>query len=141
MAKTVGLYLYPETEKAIFSRGDNRSQIINRDLGRLYELYDRAIKEVPLSLDEARLIVDCCNATVYDARTATMLWGSVEDACQLDGLDEKWGIDGPVLVEKLKGLTQLQALALVDAAERFWALPDGERDLDKDVRKFFHVRP
>ena len=141
MAKTVGLYLYPETQKALSTRGDNRSAVINRDLGRLYELYGRAIREIPLALDEARLIVDMCNGTIFDARTAPLLWASVEDACHLDGLDEKWGIDGPVLVEKLKGLTQLQALALADAAEQFWALPDGERDLDKDVRKFFHVKP
>lgn len=140
--KTVGVYLRDEIQEEINKRigAEGRSYVIERDLDRLYTLYKRAVKEVPLSLDEARLIVDCCNGTIYDARSAPMLWASVEDSCTLDGLDEKWSVDGPALVEKLKALTPIQALAIVDAAELFWALPDGERDLDADVRKFFNVR-
>jgi hypothetical protein len=138
MAKTFGIHIRKYIEEEFISRGGT-SVTVNQDLERLYDLYRRAIREVPLALDEARLIVDCCNGTIYDARSAPMLWASIEDSCHLDGLDAKWGIDGPALVEKLKGLTQLQSLALVDAAERFWNLPDGGRDLDADVRKFFNV--
>lgn len=133
------IHVYERIYRELESRGDNRSGTINRDLERLYTMYARAIKEVPLSLPEAQAIVDCCNGTIYDARSAPLLWASIEDANNLDGLDDKWGIDGPALVEKLKGLSQLQALALIDAAERFWNLPDGERDLDADVGKFFNV--
>ena len=138
-SKTFGVHIRKDIEEEFLSRGGS-SVTINRDLERLYALYARATREVPLSLDEARLIVDCCNGTIHDVNTARMLWASVEDACELDGLDEKWGVDGPGLVERLKNLSQVQALALVDAAERFWSLPDGARDLDSDIRRLFNLR-
>lgn len=139
MAKTVGLYLRDEIEKEIRSRGENRSWIISRDLERLYALYRRAIRETPLEYREACLIVDALNGSIMDANTATMLWASIEDACKLDGLDKKWEVDGSALVEKLRGLNVLQAMALIDAAERVWGVPDGERDFEKDIRKYFNI--
>jgi hypothetical protein len=123
----------------IAARGDNRSGTISRDLERLYAMYARSLKEVPLSLDEVRYLVDCCNATIYDARTATGLWGSIEDSYLLDGLDKKWGVDGPALTAKIRALTQIQAMALIDAAERFWELPCLKRNLDEDLRKLFNI--
>lgn len=139
MAKTVGLYLRTSLEAELEERGDNRSHIINRDLDRLYTLYRRAIREVPLTLKEACLIVDTMNSTLMDANSAQLLWASVEDAINLDGLDVKWEVEGSELVGKLKGLTAFQCMALVDGAERFWNLPDDERVLEAGVRKFFSI--
>lgn len=119
-------------------RGDNRSGIINRDLERLYTMYRRAIREVPLALAEAQLIIDALNGSIFDAQSAPMLWANIEDACKLDGIDDKWGVDGPALVEKLHGLSAFHCMALIDGSERFWSLPNGERDLNADVRKIFN---
>lgn len=139
MAKTVGIYLYPETDQGILRRGDNRSHGINRDLERLYTLYRRTIRETPLALKEACLLVDALNGSLMDANTAHLLWASIEDACKLDGLAGKWEVDGLALVEKLMDMSAFQCMALIDAAERFWAIPDTERELEEGVRKCFNI--
>ncbi|MFY9604024.1 MAG: hypothetical protein WAR00_05190, partial [bacterium] len=58
------------------------------------------------------------------------------------GLDKKWQVDGKALVKKLKALSHVQALALVDAAERFWQANTGTNTGtadDEDIKKFFGV--
>ena len=138
MAKTVGIYLRPETEKELATRGENRSHVIARDLDRFYNLCRRAIREVPLSEKEACLIVDSLNGTVLDANTAQSLWFSIEDSINLDGLADKWGVDGASLVEKLKELNAFQAMAIADAAERFWQMSD-RMGLEEGVQKVFNI--
>jgi len=136
--RTVSIYLRPELEAELEARGDNRNHIIHRDLERLYTLYRLALREVKLTLPEAWFIVDMLNGTIMDANTAGLLWASAEDACAMDGLDKKWQVDGKALVKKLKALSHVQALALTDAAERFWQANTGTAD-DEDIKKFFGV--
>lgn len=112
------IHLRVELDEQIKSRG-TRSTIITRDLERLYTLYRRALQQARLSVDEACLVVDALNGSIMDA--TPLLWANIEDSIQLDGLDQKWSIDGPALVEKLRGLNDIQVLAVVDGAERFWA--------------------
>lgn len=123
----------------VISRGAS-SVSLNRDLERLYALYARAIRETPLELNEALLIVNALNGTIMEANTAPFLFAKIEDEINFNGLAEKWEINGPALVEALKGLTQLQALALVDAAERFWNIPEDKRDILADVKVLFNIR-
>ena len=86
---------------------------------------------------EACLIVDSLNGSIMDANTAQVLWAGIADSIRLDGLDKKWDVDGPALVEKLQGLNVLQAMALVDAAERFWEMENVP--FEEGVRKVFNV--
>ena len=137
MAKTISFYIRGPLEEELSLRGDNRSNIINRDLERLYTLYRRAIREVPLTMAEACLIADSLNGSMMDANTAQVLWAGIADSIRLDGLAEKWDVDGPALVEKMQGLSALQAMALVDAAERFWEMENVP--LEEGVRKVFNV--
>lgn len=123
----------------IDARGDNRSEVIRRDLERLYTLYKHALREVELTAGEACLICDVLNGVLMDATSASMLWAEVEDGIRMDDLDQKWGVDGPALVEKLRSLDRLTCLALVDAAERFWAASPQE-DPRQAVKRFFPVR-
>jgi hypothetical protein len=136
--RTVSIYLRPELEAEIEARGSNRNHIIHRDLERLYTLYRLALREIKLTLPEAWFLVDMLNGSLMDANTAGLLWASAEDACSMDGLDKKWKIDGKVFVEKLKALSHVQALALVDAAERFWQENTGTAD-DEDIKRFFRM--
>jgi hypothetical protein len=136
--KTASIWLRPELEKELISRGSNRSQIIRRDLERLYTLYRLALREMKLTLPECWFIADMLNGSLMDAYTAGLLWAEAEDAIALDGLDKKWQVDGKALVKKLKALSHVQALALVDAAERFWQANTGTAD-DEDIKKFFGV--
>lgn len=138
MAKTVGIYLRASIEAELAQRGENRSHAINRDLERLYALYRRAIREVPLTLAEACLIVDALNGSILDANTAQLLWANIEDAIKLDGLAAKWEVDGPVLVEKLRSLNTFHCMALADAVERFWEFEDVE--LEDGVRRYFNIK-
>lgn len=137
-SKTVSLYLRPDIEAELDMRGDNRSQIINRDLERLYAIYRRALRETPLTVKEACLIVDALNGILIDAATAHLLWANIEDAIKLDGLTEKWGVDGKELIDKLRGLSAMPCMALADAAERFWSLKDVP--LPDAVRQCFNIK-
>lgn len=136
--RAVSFWMQPELGKEIEERGDNRTLVIHRDLERLYTLYRYALQDISLSLQEAWFIVDILNGTPMDAETANMLWAEAEDACFLNHLDQKWGIDGKALVEKLKKLSRTQSLALIDAAERFWQANTGNMG-EEDIKRFFRM--
>lgn len=121
----------------IAERGQSRSTIIARDLERLYTLYRRALRQVDLTVDEACLIVDALNGSLTTADDAGLLWAKIEDAIHYDRLDEKWNVDGKSLVEKLQRLNEIQVLAIVDAAERFWQLDSN--NVREDVKRCFGI--
>lgn len=131
--------LRPAVVEQLMARGA-RSTIINRDLERLYTLYRRALAQTRLTVDEACLIVDALNGSLHDANSARMVWASIEDACRLDGLGAKWEVDGPALVQKLQELTEVQAMAVIDAAERFWEGPYQDLDIREAARECFDIR-
>lgn len=136
--QTVSIYLKHNLKNDLELRGDNRSQIINRDLARLYNLYRWSLKGINLTVDECALIVDALNGTAYDGIIAPSTWllASIEDAVQLGRLDTKWKVDGRALLDKLCGLSDAQALAVIDAAERFWVQnPLG--DIKENIKAFF----
>lgn len=135
----ISLRIDDELLMAVESRGTNRSEVIRRDLSRLYRLYERALLQVDLSVQEALLIVDALISAYSTADDAAMLWADVEDAIRLDRLDQKFGVDGEKLVEKLRGLSEIQAMALIDAAERFW-IQKGDKPPEEVVRKVFMIR-
>lgn len=134
------LSLVAEVESRVGQK--SRSDVVSRDLDRLYSLYRRAIGSLDLTVQEASLILDVLNGSLYDVVTAPMLWAAVEDRIKYDSLDEKWGVDGPALVEKLKALTDVQALALVDIGERFWYGDQKYKDLpfDEAVKELFKIK-
>lgn len=126
-----------EIDRRGYMGGRNRSAVIGRDLARLYELYRLALKtEINLTPSEGALILDSLNGTILDARMSAMLWAQIEDNVFLDGLAGKWEVDGPALIEKLRSLTRLQALALVDMAERFWAGVSSDELASVDPREW-----
>jgi len=138
IGKKTSVYITANIEKQIMQRGDNRSGIINRDLERYYTVLDRALRTVSLTENEALLIVDVLNGSILDTLSVRMLWAGVEDAINLDKVDEKWGINGAALVEKLRSLGEIQCLAVVDAAERFWADEDNRNmDTRETIKNYF----
>ncbi|MDA8114260.1 MAG: hypothetical protein M0Z43_05990 [Acidithiobacillus sp.] len=97
----------------------NRGAVINRDLGRLYEEYRHALREIELSPAEGCLILDALNGA-FEMRPDT-LWAQISDSISLDHTDEKWEVEaGQALVRRLHDMTRTQQLAIVDMAERFW---------------------
>ena len=128
----ISVSIYQPLIDQIEERGEARSTIISRDLERLYTLYQRALRRVDLTIDEACLVVDALNSSLMTADTAHLLWAGIEDAIQHENLAEKWGVDGQALVEKLRSLNEVQSMAVIDAAERFWSQ---QKYRDQDMRE------
>jgi hypothetical protein len=145
MAQGVNVYLQADVIAQMQSRNTQETAIgwfANREIERLYALYSDAINDVKLTTAEACLIVDMLNATMMDERSARMLWAEADDAIRLDGLDKKWNVDGNELVVKLRSLTTIQAMAFVDASDRFWCMDAAERNADMiaAVKKCFRIK-
>jgi len=136
--KSVSVNLQPEILDALAERGQ-RAPTINRDLERLYMLYERALRRIDLSVEEACLIVDALNGALYDAKTAHLLPAGVNDSIQMEGLAEKWGVDGEALIKKLSALDELTCMAIIDAAERARADESG-RDFRAVVAEKFCIK-
>lgn len=136
--KKTSLSIYPNTMERVKERGPV-STVIERDINRLYDLYSRALRQVDLTSAEAHLICDLLASTHKDVNLAVSLHWDVEDGNNLDHLDEKWGVDGPAFVQKIAGLSEIQKLALVDAAERVWEFHDG-KDFTAWVDECFMVK-
>jgi hypothetical protein len=114
--------LQPEIVSEINRREGERSTIINTSLDRYFAILSRARRSLAqiISDDEMALILDAINGIVHvDTISVQLVYAEIEDSLA-DGLAEKWSIDGPALVEKLRGLTYAENMALVDAGERWW---------------------
>lgn len=86
-----------------------------------------------LTESETRALIDCHNSVLChplddndvifgrDGRncTKTMVI-TVEDACRLDHLDQKWGISKDAIIAKLQTLTRVQAVILRMSILRYW---------------------
>ncbi len=115
--------------KARGREGEPLGGIARNQIERYFYALQKSLEEVSFTEAEAMLVVDACNGTWWDPRTIDVLWAGVADACEIDHLDEKWHVDGPALVERLRRLTYAQCLAVVDAIERFWRDPNAEGQL------------
>ena len=60
------------------------------------------IQSLGLSRNEACAVCDAANGLILDESSWQSLWAEVADAIRLDGLDEKWEIDGTGLVARLR---------------------------------------
>lgn len=76
------------------------------------------------SEEEASLLVDAFNGTLFSLDPRSELVMGVEESLQLDHLDEKWEVDGDALVAKLRRLSPGTAQAVVDGLQRFWTEGD-----------------
>ena len=96
---------------------------VNRDsLDRYFALLDigRAALRDRFTEGEIALILNASNGTRYQPWSIPHMGAGIEDAVHLDHLDEKWSVNGPALISKLRALTTAERFALVNAAERFW---------------------
>lgn len=119
--------LMPDTNNEIEKRLDiesNRSGTINKSLERYFAvLADARLHLRKILMDsEMAMILDVLNGTgFFDPVAIQLVYGEIKDSL-IDGYAEKWEVDGPALVEKLRGLTYAENAALVDAVERWWTM-------------------
>ena len=130
MTKRTSIYLNPPLEEAL-KGADSVSGRLGQICDRYAETNRRARIAQRFSEPELNALRDCCNGTIFGP--AQLIDGAVlanfEDSAP-DGLYEKWGIDAPATIAKLRGLTYPEQVALVEDIEAFWrdvanAGPDG----------------
>lgn len=119
----------PEPEHGVTERGI--SQTAGRDLERYYALLARSLPT--FTEPEASLLVDALNGLILEPHSGHLLWANIDDALR-DGLAEKWGVDGPALVERLRKLPPFAQFAVWEAAERWWNGPYREEDRAASLR-------
>ena len=130
----ISLTIEPEVLAWVDERADNRSEQINGDLTRYYRLLADARTQLRARLSPAEMsaIIDVSNGHVYAPRLSHYEFSAnIEDACRLEGLADKWSIDGRALVDTLTALDLWQLTALADAISRWWHAV-GEGDATRD---------
>jgi hypothetical protein len=122
-------------------RHDSVSEAAKVALYRYFHLLEDAVRRLGLTKQEASLIADALNGWWVNAEPPSLiragLYMTVLDAIELNQLDKKWGVNGSEILEKLKALSELEAIALVDAIQRFWYEPDSSdiSDVSEKLKK------
>jgi hypothetical protein len=143
----INVRLPNEMLERIDAESDNRSEYCRQSIEQVWDLMQVAGAQHPIGVrtaleylaaleregrkfaartlapDELALIVDVLNGTLLGPATFGYLWAEVEDSLS-DGLADKWGVDGPALVAKLRGLPPCALYALTRAVTRYWASED-----------------
>lgn len=119
----LSITLAPRLCQEIALRGDVCSGVIGQGLARYYALLREArgrLRE-QLTPTELSAILDVLNGHWWSEQLCVVeIWATIEDGCRLDGLAQKWNIDGPALIAKIKRLDLVAVHALADACIRFW---------------------
>lgn len=119
------IYAGPPLERLVSERVDDLhppTTVVNVVADRYLNLLNQHRPQ--LTADEWMLVFDAQNGALQDETAATLgqVWRNIASAIQHDGLAEKWAVDEAALLKKLKALHYVEAVALVDTAERFWRL-------------------
>jgi hypothetical protein len=125
------------TLETLATEAEHTPDNLGQDLGHFYDLLTLGLARArrKITRPEASAILDVQNGVVIDPIAIWLSGGlahQVSDGIALDGLDNKWGFDGPALVAKLESLTEIEVLGLLDWAARFWA---GDVQADDAVEK------
>ena len=99
----------------------DRSSTIAKSLDRYFYALAAARRGLRsrFSKNELGLITDVANGALFASPCAVGFLEHEVAAALVDGGAERWQVDGPALIKKLKALTYCEKLALVDAAERW----------------------
>lgn len=100
--------------------------VAKRDLERYYSLLQRELRTAREALTENEMLALCnlANGTLWDATSAPLLWAETADAHP--ATLEKWNVDQEALVAKLRTLSPITLVAIVDAIEQWWLLEAGD---------------
>lgn len=108
-----------------------RGAIARRDLQRYYAVLADSLASLRLDEREASLVVNALRGVIEDEAGYRLMWAGISDAIEGEDLASKWGLsptDASALVARLRALSPGGAMALVDAAERFWLAVRAEGD-------------
>jgi len=102
--------------------GGSRSAVLESALVQYFRLLAEARRGLKARLtdEELCLICDALNGTLIDDYSVKFMRMEIADACELNRLDEKWGVDAAKLDAKFGDFTLTELMALADAVRRFW---------------------
>ncbi len=100
----------------------DRSATIAKSLDRYFYALNSARRDLRerFSAGEQGLLIDVANGALFASPCAIGFLEHEVAAALIDGAAERWHVDGPALMKKLKALSYVEKLAIVDAAERWW---------------------
>lgn len=124
MSRRTSIYLSDQAETALGPiAGESLSGRINSMLIR----YDGIRREAcpALSVAEWCAVCDVLNGAYVaaehtDSDPARYIWAEMADSPEMG---DKWDIDHPVLVERLRGMSFAERCAVMEVATRFWRSP------------------
>ncbi|MFP4615580.1 MAG: hypothetical protein ACLFRB_06860 [Thiohalorhabdus sp.] len=124
MARKASVYIGDELETALEERhgaSDSVSGLINKMVDRYREVCRR--EAPPLTPQAWCLLFDVLNGVWLQPASMGVrgIPMEVEDGIAMNGLAEKWGVDGEALKTRLAEADFAELTAIADAAERFWA--------------------
>ena len=93
-------------------------------------LYKRALADLrgKFSPGEISLMLDAFNSTFVDPRQLGQhLELCASDSMALERTDEKWGVDPPVFIAKIRGLTFFERACLEIFVRAFWESGEWEK--------------
>ena len=99
----------------------DRSATIAKSLDRYFYALNSARRGLRERFNAAEqgLLLDVANGALFASPCAiNFIEHEVADAL-IGGAAERWHVDGPALMKKLKALSYVEKLALIDAAERW----------------------
>lgn len=126
-----GVWFGPQLQRLIDERADrasgkrSASGVINAVADRYLEIVRRSMPV--FGVGEWCLIFDSLKgiwAQDHAALYVGALTHGISDSIALDRIDHKWAVDGAALVDMIEQCSFCARVAIVDAAERFWAAPD-----------------
>lgn len=130
MANRISIYAGKSLDRVLQERTDatgamaagTNSAVVNKVADRYQEVIRQSMPQ--LSLGSWCLLFDSLNG-VWMQEGAAMYVGAltqgVQDSIRLEALDRKWEVDGEDLLSLLHDLPFCSRLAIIDAAERWWA--------------------
>lgn len=112
----------PRLKESLLRRGDMLSAIALRDLARYYVFLNQCLVDISFTEGQARLLCDTLKGYDLDNNSEQVkaVCQRVVQAIERDQLNQKWGVNGEVLIRKLQAFSSPQAVALVDAVEQYW---------------------
>lgn len=113
-------------EFAVEAEAAATAQRDSAELARYRELRRATLSAMGLSHAEACLCMDALNGTMLLAEYGVggdewrFAAASIEDHVRLNQADAKWGVDAPTLLARVRRWTDLERLAIGEAAAEFW---------------------
>lgn len=122
-SRKMSIYAAPSVDEALAHNGGGRNR--SHRLAQIADRYTEILRRAGLpdfSGAEWSLMRDAMNSTLNEpAALIRHVAAGIEDAILLDGLAEKWDVSAADLLDRLRGLSFSQRVALVEKIEAWGA--------------------